>query len=294
MKYGWIIHNGFNNSEKFLEHVSWFVESFEKLGIKLDVKKNHEVSVVLSSSFSYEFKKPDFVLFWDKDIQLAKVLESIGIPLFNSSEAIDICDNKFLTHIELTKNNIPSPKTISGPKTFPKNGYNDLSFIDLAIEKLGLPLIIKECYGSFGFAVYLANNKESIINIVNKISPKPFIFQEFIKESFGKDLRLNVVGNKVVAATKRVNENGDYRANVTNGGTMYPYTPTDEEITLALKACKATKCDFAGVDLLFSKNGPVVCEVNSNAHLKNVYLTTNIDVTIEIAKYINEHIYGGK
>ena len=75
---------------------------------------------------------------------------------------------------------------------------------------------------------------------------------------------------------------------------MYPHTPTEEEIELAIKACKATKCDFAGVDLLFTDDGPVVCEVNSNAHLKNVFLTTNKDVTIDIAKYIIDKVYGGK
>lgn len=294
MKQGWIVYNGFNNSEKFLDHVTWFEKSFKSFDILLKPVKNSDLSIILSSSFDFDFDKPDFVLFWDKDIQLAKVLESLNIPLFNSSEAIDICDNKFLTHIELTKNGLPTPKTIAGPKTFPKNGYNDYSFLDNAIAKLGLPLIIKECYGSFGFAVYLAKDKESAVKIINTICPKPFIMQEFISSSFGKDLRLNVVGDKVVAATKRVNENGDYRANVTNGGTMYPYTPTKEEVDLAIKACKATKCDFAGVDLLFGDKGPIVCEVNSNAHLRNVYLTTNIDVTLEIVKYISNSIYGGK
>ena len=110
-----------------------------------------------------------------------------------------------------------------------------------------------------------------------------------------KNIRSLEVHNETGTYTfARVNENGDYRANVTNGGTMYPYTPTKEEVNLAIKACKATKCDFAGVDLLFSDNGPIVCEVNSNAHLRNVYLTTNIDVTLEIVKYISNSIYGGK
>ena len=106
------------------------------------------------------------------------------------------------------------------------------------------------------FEQKITNYRLSIlfINIVNEICPKPFIFQEFIDSSYGKDIRLNVVGDEVVASTKRVNENGDYRANVTNGGTMYPYIPSDEEKELAIKACKATKCDFAGVDILFGKN----------------------------------------
>lgn len=292
MKTGWIIHNGFNKSIKFNEHVSWFVETFKMLGVTLLPKANFDIQIILNDEISFSYDKPDFVLFWDKDIHLAKCLEALGIRLFNSSSAIEICDNKFLTHIELSKNNIPSPKTISGPKTFPNLGFDDFSFVDKAIEKLGLPLIIKECYGSFGFNVYLVESKEKCIEKVLEISSKPFIFQEFIKESFGKDVRLNVVGNKVVASTKRVNLNGDYRANVTNGGTMYPYTPSKEEIDLALKACKAVGCDFAGVDLLFGKDGPIVCEVNSNAHLKNVFNSTNIDVTIDIAKYIIKEVYG--
>ena len=290
MRKGWIVYNGFNNSSKFLDHVSWFIESFKELDIELLPIKNSEVEIVLDDTITAYFSRPDFVLFWDKDTLLAKTLEALNIPLFNSSEGIDICDNKYLTHIELSKNNIPTPKTIVGPKTFPKNGYNDFSFVDRAIKNLGLPLIIKECFGSFGFAVYLLDSKEKCIEKIVEIGTKPFIFQEYIKESSGKDIRLNVVGDKAVAATKRINEN-DYRANVTNGGTMYPYTPTSEEIALAIKACKAVKCDFAGVDILHSSKGPVVCEVNSNAHLKNVYLATNIDVTKEIASYIKKKVY---
>ena len=71
-------------------------------------------------------------------VAVYSMVEALNIPLFNSSEAIDICDNKYLTHIELTRNNLPTPKTIVGPKTFPRNGYNDLTFIDRAIEKLFL------------------------------------------------------------------------------------------------------------------------------------------------------------
>lgn len=282
---GWIVHNGFNHSKKFNEHIDWFIKSFEENGIELRSIKNNEVSIVLDSSFSYDFLLPDFVLFWDKDTHLARTLEHLNIKVFNSADSIDICDDKYLTHLCLTKNNIPTPKTICGPKTFPKNPFDDFSFVDNAIKKLGLPIIIKECFGSFGYAVYLLESKEKCIEKIIEIGTKPFIFQEFINEASGKDLRLNVVGEKVVAATKRVNEK-DYRANVTNGGTMYPYTPSQEEINLAIKACKSTGCDFAGVDILLTNKGPVVCEVNSNAHLKNVYLSTNIDVTKEIALYI--------
>lgn len=99
-----------------------------------------------------------------------------------------------------------------------------------AVDILGLPLVFKECFGSFGEQVWLCKSKQEIIS---HITEKPFILQKFIENSAGHDIRIEVVGGRVAAAVRRENKN-DFRANVTNGGTMTPYQPTEEEKTLQL------------------------------------------------------------
>ena len=285
MKKGWLVINGFLRSDKFMEIYSLLQSSSTKFNIELIIKTNLELSVVLDNSLP--FAKPDFVLFWDKDVLLARRLESLGLKLFNSADAIETCDDKGLTALTLVKNNITHPKTIIAPKTFEKIGYNDLSFLNLAIEELGLPLIIKESFGSFGKQVYLAKTLKQAKQIIKKLGHKPFILQEVIINSYGKDVRINVVGGKVVASMLRFNDK-DFRSNVSNGGKMQPFTPTKMQANLAIKACRAIKLDFGGVDILFGKDDkPIVCEVNSNLHFKSTLICTSVNVADNIMEYIN-------
>lgn len=281
---GWLVVNGFLHSDKFNEIYNWLKTAFEKKGHTIDVYTNIELSNITEIT-----NKPDFVLFWDKDIPLAKRLEKIGLKLFNSALAIENCDNKALTYIEL-KGIVNMPKTIVAPMTYRNIGYNNTDFVKNAIDKLGLPIVIKECYGSFGQQVYLAESYEKAIEIV-KNTNEPLIFQEFIAESKGKDIRINMVGNQAVASMLRYNNN-DFRANITNGGSMKNYTPTEEEIAVAQKVCKALNLDFGGVDILFGKKGPIVCEVNSNAHFKNIFDCTGVNVADYIGEYIEKCVVG--
>lgn len=281
---GWLVVNGFLHSDKFNEIYNWLKTAFEKKGHTVDVYTNIELSNITEIT-----NKPDFVLFWDKDIPLAKRLEKMGLKLFNSALAIENCDNKALTYIEL-KGIVNMPKTIVAPMTYRNIGYNNTDFVKNTIDKLGLPIVIKECYGSFGQQVYLAESYEKAIEIVTNTN-EPLIFQEFIAESKGKDIRINMVGNQAVASMLRYNNN-DFRANITNGGSMKNYTPTEEEIAVAQKVCKTLNLDFGGVDILFGKNGPIVCEVNSNAHFKNIFDCTGVNVADYIGEYIEKCVVG--
>lgn len=283
----YLITNHYLVTEKFNTLNNLLVESAERCGILLEVKTNAEMLSYLTVGEDKSLSDIDFVLFWDKDITLCAMLEGMGIRCFNSSRAIAACDNKGLTHALLNKSGIKMPKTIIAPLSFMKEDMTE--FAKSAAERLGLPMVIKESYGSFGFQVFRAHDIYDAVEIANTISPNAMIFQEYIEESYGRDVRLNVVGDKVVAAMERYNES-DFRANVTNGGKMKPYKPSKKECEIAVKACKALGLDFAGVDLLFGKDGPLLCEVNSNAHIKNILDCTGINVADEIFGYIREQI----
>lgn len=281
---GWLVVNAFLHSNKFNEIYIWLENALKNRGHSINVYTNAELSVENNI-----VNKPDFVVFWDKDIPLAKRLEKMGLRLFNSADAIEKCDNKALTYIEL-EGKVNMPETIVCPMTYRNIGYNNIDFVKLAAEKLGFPMIIKECFGSFGQQVYMALNIEDAINIVIN-TKEPLIFQRFISESKGRDIRINMVGDKAVASMLRYNDN-DFRANITNGGSMKPYTPTAYEIETAKTVMKELKLDFGGVDILFGENGPVVCEVNSNAHFKNIYDCTGVNVAEYIAEYIEKCLVG--
>lgn len=288
-----LIVNEYLNSNKFNEIHMWLVEAAKRYGIDLKIYTNAQIMVSLGfpdenrNLVLDEYIKPEFILFWDKDIHLAKHLELLGYLVFNSSHGIEVCDDKALTHIILQNAGIPMPKTILAPMTFDGIGYTNYDFVSRVIARLEFPMIIKECFGSFGQQVYLVNDKEELIDKIKEIGTKPMLFQEFIKSSFARDIRLNVVGEKVVASMYRYTDTGDFRANISNGGKMQPYKPTKEQEDLAINCCKILGLDFAGVDIMFGKmEEPIICEVNSNAHFKNIYDCTGVNV----ANYMIEHI----
>ena len=282
---GILVVNEFLQSNKFNEIHAWLLEAANKQGIEMLLRTNADLLIDISEDT--EVNKADFILFWDKDVRLAYYLEQLGYPVFNSSKAIELCDDKSLTHLTLMNSGIPMPRTIIAPKTFENIGYTNYRFLHQVAERIGFPMVVKESFGSFGQQVYLMKNIEELEEQVKQIGVKPILFQEFIKSSFGKDIRLQVVGKKIIASMYRYTENGDFRANLSIGGKMENYLPTKKQCELALRCCEIIGLDFAGVDLLFGENEePIVCEVNSNAHFKNIYDCTGVNVADAIISHI--------
>lgn len=284
---GWLVTNAFLNSlDKFKILNQRLLNSAVKKDIDLELFSN-DALLVSSDGLDLSFSKremPDFVLFMDKDIRLAQAMEQKGLRVFNSSKAIEICDDKSLTMLAVAGHKIKTPKTMLSPKTFCGVGYSNTDFLTEVGHSLGFPMVVKNCFGSFGLQVFLAKSQHELVKIV-KEGEGPFLFQEFISSSYGRDLRINVVGNEVVASVMRINEN-DFRANVTNGGKMFPYEPTSDECKLALKVCEIIGTDFAGVDLLFGQDEIVFCEINSNAHIEKIFECTGIDVSEKMFEHI--------
>lgn len=287
MKKAWIITNHFLNSNKFSELYEFFKVSAKNHGIALEVYTNSEAYLLAEDNLEF----PDFILFWDKDIRLGKLLENKGAKIFNSPSAIELSDDKYLTYLALKKASLPVPETIAAPMTYHNIGYReDFDFVEEYGKRLGYPVVIKEVFGSFGEQVYLSENFESAKEVIRKTQCRPVIFQKFIAYSSGRDIRINIVGNKAVASMERRSENGDFRANLTIGGKMKEITPDEKAISLAVEACKALNLDFGGVDLLYTENGYLICEVNSNAHFKNIMELTGVNIADKIFEYILEQL----
>ncbi len=285
---GWLIVNGFLKSEKFEDLYRLLSGAFQRHGAELTVFPN----TAFTSPIGDPLKplKPDFVLFWDKDVALARRLEDAGLPVFNSSSAIDCCDDKIKTALAFARHGVPTPRTIAAPKTFEGVGYTTSDFLVEAANTLGFPFVIKEASGSFGQQVYLAQSMDEAETIVRKIGHKDFLMQEFIASSRGQDLRVNVAGGRDIVSMRRFNAT-DFRSNVTLGGGTAPVEPTPAERDAAIAACEAVGADFAGVDILYGPDGePLVCEVNSNPHFRSTLDCTGVNLADSIVSLVLERL----
>ena len=278
----WLVINSFMDNQKFKNLYELLSLAFKKHNVSLEIKTACDISLEAGANIQ---NKPDFAIFWDKDIYLAERLEKEGVRLFNSARSVLLCDNKILMYQELANKGVKIPRTFIAPKTFEGLNYSKRDFLNNVIDEIGFPMIVKEAYGSFGEQVYLANDKESLNKIVDSLGYKDFLLQEFISTSKGRDIRVNVVGDKAIVSMLRENKN-DFRSNISSGGSGTKYEPKPEYLDLAVKASKALGLDFAGVDVLFGKDGPIICEVNSNPQFASTLKATGINLADYIAEYI--------
>ncbi len=287
MKEMWIVYNGNYITENVLWHIQRFAGAFEKRGYKVTTLPTTSIVTLLDRAATIwgAGQVPEKILFWDKDILLAQTLEQSGAQLFNNRICIARCDNKALCYQELVKQGIPIPKTILAPKIY--STARDFEIYQKIGAMLHYPLIVKESYGSFGTGVYLVHTESELLELVHNLGNKDYLMQEYIEASCGEDIRVIVVGGKVITAVKRKNTE-DFRANVARGGSMEPYVLSKEEAEIAVQAAAAMKADFSGVDLLRGAEGEVyVCEVNSNMHFKACEEVTGKDIAGSIAQLVD-------
>ena len=203
---------------------------------------------------------------------LTRHFESIGIQTLNISQAISRSRDKLYSLQLLLKEGLDIP--ITGFASSPQD-------TDELIEMVGgAPLIVKLLEGTQGRGVVLAETSkaaESVINAFKSLNAN-LLVQEYIAEAEGKDLRLFVVDGKVVASMQREAAPGEFRANMHRGGTAISIKPTPQERKLALRAAKAMGLHVAGVDLMRSKGGPLLLEINSSPGLQGIEEATGKDI----------------
>jgi ribosomal protein S6--L-glutamate ligase len=158
-----------------------------------------------------------------------------------------------------------------------------------AIERVGgAPVIIKLIEGTQGIGVLLADTvkmAESIIELLQS-QKQNILIQKFVAESRGKDIRAFVVGDRVVAAMRRVAQGQEFRSNVHRGGIAEPVTLSEEYVEAAIRATQIMGLRVAGVDMLESATGPQIMEINSSPGLEGIENCTKLDVAGAVIDYI--------
>jgi len=216
-------------------------------------------------------------------VAIVKQFEMNGVFSTARSLSISRARNKVRTLQIMARKGIPIPETL-----FSINPDN----IEEQIELLGgMPVIIKLQEGTQGLGVILAETKKSAKSIIDTFykMDTSILIQKYIEESNGEDIRLFVVGNRVVASMKRTSAPDEFRSNVHRGGATQQIVPTKMEVNMALNATKYLGLGVAGVDLIRSKKGPLLIEVNASPGLQGIEEVTKINVAKEIIQFVEKN-----
>ncbi|XP_063291461.1 beta-citrylglutamate synthase B-like isoform X2 [Pelobates fuscus] len=224
---------------------------------------------------------PDFKM--DGEVTILRHLEKIGCRVVNRLQPMLRCINKFWTLQELAGHGIPVPDSLS------YGGYLGMQqLIELGESQLSYPLVVKNTRGCRGNAVFLAGNKGQMLEIQHVLKmDTPYLFQQYIKESHGRDVRVMVIGGQVVASAKRISQGGRLQSNFSQGSLPELYTLDESGRNLASRVSEILGMDICAIDLLIRDDGSFcVCEVNSNPGFIPLGKTCNLDIHSLIARHV--------
>jgi ribosomal protein S6--L-glutamate ligase len=213
---------------------------------------------------------------------VVRQFEMIGVYSVNESVAIARARDKLRCLQLLARRGIGMPVTAFAHD--PEVAHHMIEICG------GAPLVIKLVEGTQGVGVVLAETEqaaESVIEAFRDLDAH-ILAQRFVSEAVGTDIRAFVIGDEVVAAMRRLAREGDFRANLHRGGKAEPVELTDLERRTAVRASKALGLNVAGVDLLRSKDGPLVIEVNGSPGLEGIQRATRVDVAGKIIEFIED------
>lgn len=263
-----------------------FQEEFKKISVPVSVHVNDgTLASVTGGNVLINLPKAEFVIYLDKDIYLARLLEKAGYRLFNRADFIKLCDDKMLTFIACANQGIKMPTTISAPLVYYGLKESHLDFLEKVEEKLGFPMIVKKVYGSLGEGVYLVNNHEELCTLYSEICRNPILFQKYISTSVGKSIRVLIIDGKVFGAFLRKNGK-DFRSNFGDTAGGEKIEDISKYATFADEISKKLNIEYAGIDLLDNGDEPILCEINSNAFFEEFELITGLNAAKAIVDMI--------
>jgi RimK family alpha-L-glutamate ligase len=274
------------------------VTSLSDLGIPATIYHPDKFDVIVGKNTGYgikyngqEFDMPDLVLTRTGSgttefiTAIVRQFEEENVRCINSSLSVEIAKDKMRSHQLLASHGLPIPNTML--VRFPVE-------VDIVDNMIGWPCIVKVISGSYGEGIYLCENKTSFKKMMefvgNLDTPKILLVQEYVDAKPGEDLRVFVIGGKVIGAMKRHAPEGDFRANISNGGYGEPFQVDSQIDFLAREAARICGLDIAGIDLLFDKDGYKICEANSAPGFEGFEKYCQVDVAGQIAEYIKYKI----
>lgn len=216
-----------------------------------------------------------------KGASIVRHFEAMGIFSIASSKGIVTSRDKWTCFQILAQKGIAMPKTTLGSSPY----------LDVFVKDFGdHPIIIKILEGTHGQGVILCENYKNALTTAQTLQSAKvkFVMQEFIAEAQGTDIRAFVIDRQVVAAIKRTSKDGDFRSNLHQGGSAHSIKLSNTEKQIAVAAAKALNLSVCGVDMLASKRGPLVLEINSTPGLEGIETATGLNISGKIITFIEQ------
>jgi gamma-F420-2:alpha-L-glutamate ligase len=263
-----------------------FQEAAAKAGIELSVLQPRDFDLVVDSNGGWSaiyqgrsLPRPDLIIPRTGSetsyftLAVLRHFERQGVAMVNGPAAIEAVADKLQTLQILSSAGLPIPKTILGK--FPVD-------VNVVERELGFPVVVKTLKGTRGNGVLLCKDREQfndLANLLDGASPgADFIFQQYIKASHGRDVRVLVINGQAVAAMERRSADGSFKSNISLGGVGSSFEPPAQMAELAIKVAAALGLDVAGVDILFDTNGYRICEANSSPGFQGLEKACNLSV----------------
>jgi gamma-F420-2:alpha-L-glutamate ligase len=300
MMRGWILY--FKNQDHVGEKdhgVSRLLQVAQERGIDLKVYRPEQFELVVTrgdrKSILVDGKAtpvPDFLIPRMGSstpyfaLAIIRQLERLGVYVCNSSVTIETVKDKLHMHQLLAHSNLPTPKTML--LKFPVD-------IEVVKREIGFPVVVKNITGTEGNGIYLCQSEDKFTDLMELIysnnASANIILQEFIASSSGRDIRVFIVGGKIIGCMQRIAKTG-FKANYSRGGTVERFNLTPDAEWLATETARLVNLDIAGIDLLFGENGYKVCEANSSPGFKGLEQVMGKNIAEQIMDYIAVKVNG--
>lgn len=287
----WLIfHRELRRGAPEVAEVFRFKEAAAAAGVRLDVLRPQSFELIVDAhegwSAVYEGRrlaKPDLIIPRTGSetnyftLAVLRHFERQGVAMVNGPSAIEAVADKLQTLQILSAAGLPIPKTLLAK--FPVD-------VDLVERELGFPVVVKTLRGTRGEGVLLCSSREQFHDLANLLdgarTGADFIFQQYVKSSHGRDVRLLVVHGRVVAAMLRKSTDGGFKSNISLGGVGVALDPPAALVDLAVRAANVLQLDVAGIDVLFDGDGYRICEANSAPGFQGLERACAISVPDEI------------
>ena len=270
-----------------------FVEEADKYGIDFSLVFADEIDLIVSRDDRKSIRfRNDIVALPDSllartgsgtgyfNLSVLRQFERLNVPTLPNSASIEASKDKMYANQILAQAGLPIPKTML--TRFPCKA-------ELVEKVVGFPCVLKVVTGSHGAGVYLCENAKQFEDLSELISSLDFknsmIVQEYVQYSEGRDLRVIVIGGRVVGAMLRQSTDGSFKANISRGGEGTAFDVDDQMELLAIQTAKVLDLDIAGIDLLFHSDGYRICEANSSPGFKGFEKALGINIPQKVFDY---------
>lgn len=275
----WLIYDK-AGAKRNKHYISIYFEECSKRNIDLVLLYKEDITIGVRGNKPFilhkgiEGERPDFVICRTIDPLLSRQLEIMGIRVFNNYKVSLICNNKQRTYQYISQSGIKVMDTIFADKNYSRT--------------IEFPAVVKPARGRGGENVFLVESKNEYRSAIAKIQEDQIVIQKPASD-LGRDLRVYVIGKRIIAAMLRVSDN-DFRSNYSLGGSAHPYTLSLEQRETINKIIDIFDFGLVGIDFVFDKGQMVFNEIEDVVGSRMLYAKTNINIVSEYIDYIVQKV----